>query len=379
MSQATPDPLPDHISHNYVIFISVASVMTLISTVIVALRILTRVLTISAKWDDWAILGALVFAYGFLTTTVLVATVAHAGYQITQYDMATLGKWSQIALANNVLYNCSITLSKLSVLLLYRRLFAVSKPLRTATWIVGAIAVASYIAAVFGLVFATDPVHAQWQPWVPHRSIHNEAFWIAMGAINAALDFTIFCMPQPIVWRLHQTRQRKVLVSLVFALGGFVCIASIVRLYYMATIDVNNATYTMSTPGIWTMIEMEVTIICACLPIVPSMLKYYQQRQTRCSDNSAVKDESSKRSASSRAYLLGLSSGSSRIGGTGTGAGLSKIPPSSTWSARQGLYADTITDIEHETGLAAAEQYRLENVRAVHVKTSLDVSYGGVS
>ena len=251
MSQATPDPLPDHISHNYVIFISVASVMTLISTVIVALRILTRVLTISAKWDDWAILGALVFAYGFLTTTILVATVAHAGYQITQYDMATLGKWSQvrslpahrsppaetvcplwkltnalsfpkyqIALANNVLYNCSITLSKLSVLLLYRRLFAVSKPLRTATWIVGGIAVASYIAAVFGLVFATDPVHAQWQPWVPHRSIHNEAFWIAMGAINAALDFTIFCMPQPIVWRLHQTRQRKVLVSLVFALGG---------------------------------------------------------------------------------------------------------------------------------------------------------------
>jgi hypothetical protein len=96
-------------------------------------------------------------------------------------------------------------------------------------------------------------------------------------------------------------------------------------------------------------------------------------------DPCRVKDESSKRSASSRAYLLGLSSGSSRIGGTGTGAGLSKIPSSSTWSARQGLYADTITDIEHETGLAAAEQYRLENVRAVHVKTSLDVSYGGVS
>ncbi|KAL5047701.1 hypothetical protein BDW71DRAFT_206070 [Aspergillus fruticulosus] len=268
-AQALPAPLPDHISHNYVIFISVAAVVTLLSAIIIVLRIIARVLTISAKWDDWAC----------------------------------------IVLANNVLYNNSVTFSKISVILLYRHIFTVSKPLRTATWIVGAAA----------------------QPWIPHTSIQNKAFWIAMGTANALLDLAILCMPQLIVWRLQQTRQRKVFVSLVCVgrilllatnVMSSVCIASIVRLYYMATIDVNNVTCRMGIPGMWTMIEMDTIIICACLPIVPSMLKCYRQRRAKTNNGSNVNQGSA-----SRAHLL--SPGSSGVGAGGSlfrPTGLAKYP-----------------------------------------------------
>ncbi|KAL4917132.1 hypothetical protein BDW62DRAFT_218351 [Aspergillus aurantiobrunneus] len=378
-AQATPAPLPDEISHNYVIFITVASIMTFLATMIVVLRITTRVLTISAKWDDWACAGALIFAYGFLTTTVLVATVGRAGYQITQYDLATLGKWSQICLANNVLYNNSVTLSKISILLLYRRIFTVSKTLHTASWVVGSVVVGSYFAAVFGLIFTTNPVHAQWQPWIPHTSIHSKAFWIAMGAINVALDIAILCLPQPVVWGLKQTRKRKVLVSLVFAMGGFVCIASIVRLYYMATIDVANVTLTMSVPGMWTMIEMNMTILCACFPIVPSMLKCYRQQRSKHNSHHSGSHGASKSlgsgSASSKACLI--PNGSSLTGSAvqqPSGIQLLKIPPtgSSASSVRQDMYHHTTTDIGPGADL---ETGRLENPRVVHVMTDLEVSY----
>lgn len=45
-------PLPDHINHNYVIFIEVAAVMIFRSTTMVVISIVPRILNIPVKWDD---------------------------------------------------------------------------------------------------------------------------------------------------------------------------------------------------------------------------------------------------------------------------------------------------------------------------------------
>ena len=86
---------PDQVSHRYVVFLGVAGVMTLLATVSVILRFASRRLTLFWYWDDWAILGALVFAYGFLMTTALVATVGGAGYHVNQYSLLQLEKYLQ--------------------------------------------------------------------------------------------------------------------------------------------------------------------------------------------------------------------------------------------------------------------------------------------
>ena len=77
-----------------------------------------------------------------------------------------------------------------------------------------------FFAAEFGLVFAYSPVEAQWKIWIPHTTMNNKNFWLAMAIINILLDVIILCLPQAGVWRLHQSTYRKVLVSLVFMLGG---------------------------------------------------------------------------------------------------------------------------------------------------------------
>lgn len=87
---------PDVISHPYVVFITVASVMTTLSTASVALRFIQRCLRLELFWDDWAALTALVFAMGFLICTVLVATVGGAGYHITTYSERQLEKYLQV-------------------------------------------------------------------------------------------------------------------------------------------------------------------------------------------------------------------------------------------------------------------------------------------
>ncbi|KAH7400553.1 serine hydrolase-domain-containing protein [Phaeosphaeria sp. MPI-PUGE-AT-0046c] len=221
-SQAPPAPSlhPDAISHSYVVFIGITSAMTALATASVVARFASRLRTITLWWDDWAILVSLVFAYGFLTTTVLVATVGGAGYHIVGYSLAQLEKYLKIALANNVIYNASITMSKASVLLFYRRIFYVDRWLALSINITAFVLVGYFFAAAGGLIFSNKPIVGQWDLAVPSKSINNRAFWLAMAIVNISLDVIILALPQARVWRLQLSRTRRILVSLVFLLGG---------------------------------------------------------------------------------------------------------------------------------------------------------------
>jgi len=124
-----------------------------------------------------------------------------------------------LALANNCIYNASITLSKLSVLLLYRRIFAIPSFI-TWTWVVGGLLFGYFVAAECGLIFAYNPIQAQWKIWLPHTNINTKSFWLAMAIINILLDVIVLAMPQAQVWKLHQSLRRKIVISLIFLLGG---------------------------------------------------------------------------------------------------------------------------------------------------------------
>ncbi|PYI26787.1 hypothetical protein BP00DRAFT_450878 [Aspergillus indologenus CBS 114.80] len=349
--------LPDHISPLYVVFLSVAGVMTFVSTCLVVARFISRSLTISIKWDDWFCLLALIFAYGFLCTTALVATVGHSGYHITQYtDPLVLEKFFQITLANNVIYNVSVGLTKISILLFYQRIFAINKTFLLCTWVIAGLSVGACLAAVFGLIFSSNPVEAQWKYWMPSTTIHNKSFWIAMGIVNILLDATILALPQPVVWRLHQTRRRRILLSLVFSLGGFVCVASIIRLIYMATVDITDLTYTFVTPGIWTMVEMNMSIICACLPVIPNLVQHVRTSRSTVGASTGW---------SSMAYLRAFRSNKS-------GFSAPSSIRSHTDGSRQGLYTDI------ETANTEGNNYHLGDVSRVHVKMDLQQNWDPV-
>ena len=82
--------MPDKISPHGVVLISVASLMTLLSSICTVLRFVARKLSTTIGWDDWMALGALIFSYGYLVTYVISSTVGHGGYQIDQYNEALL-------------------------------------------------------------------------------------------------------------------------------------------------------------------------------------------------------------------------------------------------------------------------------------------------
>ncbi|KAJ5462499.1 hypothetical protein N7530_010704 [Penicillium desertorum] len=73
--------------------------------------------------------------------------------------------------------------------------------------------------------------------------------------------------PQPI-WNLHRAWQDKLALNGVFALGAFVCFASIYRIVVLFWISASDPTFTVYQACLWTHIELAVGLICANLPII---------------------------------------------------------------------------------------------------------------
>ncbi|KAL4911335.1 hypothetical protein BDW74DRAFT_172797 [Aspergillus multicolor] len=275
-------PEPNTVADSRTMIAKATGTMTLLASISVVLRLSSRILNrLGVHWDDWACFGALVFAYGYLVTTLVGAVLAadRSLYEPGEHGVSQITVYlQQLILPNSILYNTSVSLCKMSILLFYIRIFSTSRPLRLAVYIVSAFIGAYWTAVICGSIFMTDPIEAQWKMWIPHRRINTFRFYLTMGSANTVLDLVVLIIPQPLVWGLQMSRRQRVSVSLVFALGGFVCIASIVRIYFMAAMNMGGPHYTHTNATLWTMIEMNTGIICTCLPMIPSVVQYFHRR-----------------------------------------------------------------------------------------------------
>ena len=131
------------------------------------------------------------------------------------------------------------------------------------------------------------------------------AFGLAQAGTSLALDICILLLPIPFIRNLHLQRRRKVAVAVIFWLGGFCCIAAIVRLallrevlsttvtsaedgynllcesgypsfnvvYIISESDVVVRPVIQSKAYIFTVIEPNFSIIAACLPCYGNLVQ----------------------------------------------------------------------------------------------------------
>lgn len=63
------------------------------------------------------------------------------------------------------------------------------------------------------------PIEKYWTPWVPGTCIDQTAPDLAGGPFNFITDFIIFLLPQRVIWKLHMSVEKRVGVSVIFAVG----------------------------------------------------------------------------------------------------------------------------------------------------------------
>lgn len=122
-------------------------------------------------------------------------------------------------LATEELYNAAITAVKLSILLLYRRLFP-SPRFKIALYAIGGFVFCCGLTMNLLVVFQCTRINASWNLTVQGQCIHLNTAFIVFGSLNALTDIIAVASPMPFLWRLHADKTRKVQLIGIFLLGG---------------------------------------------------------------------------------------------------------------------------------------------------------------
>ncbi|GFF83700.1 hypothetical protein IFM61392_08953 [Aspergillus lentulus] len=164
------------------------------------------------------------------------------------------------------LYNLSLTFTKASILLLYLRIFAIPRFVLTSRIALGVISIYG-LWCVLSAILNCIPVSAFWDSTIQGNCISRKFLWFFNASLNIVTDLVILIMPIPVLSRLHLPQKQKFGVIVVFAAGIFTCITSMIRLKYVATAtEATDTTKSLAPIAGWSFIEMNMGIICSCLP-----------------------------------------------------------------------------------------------------------------
>ncbi|KAJ6283258.1 hypothetical protein J3E71DRAFT_214907 [Bipolaris maydis] len=253
----------------------ISSVFTGLAFLIVILRLYTRLYILRcAGAEDLGISLAMLCSIGL---TICIGIQAEYGMgkhfrDVSQRDMGIFLRafWSSL-----MVYYLSLGLTKGSMLLQYRRIFP-TKAFQIANWITMAVVICYTIWTVFSSIFACIPVRAFWTK-EKATCINQFAMWFTNAGINIMTDFAIILLPIPVIRGLNLGKRQKIGLISIFAVGGFVCIVSILRLQSLVAIsNSSDQTYDNPPAATWSSVETNVGIICACLPLLrPLLAKYF--------------------------------------------------------------------------------------------------------
>ena len=175
----------------------------------------------------------------------------------------------------NPLYTNIIPLVKISILLLYTRLFPIENVRRIVHILIGILACFE-ISTTFVDIFGCWPIESAW-----NKSIHSsrcvvpQTLYMATAGINLTTDVIVLCIPMPLVWRLRLSTKRKSAVSFIFVLGALVCVTTIFRITTFKNINSYDLTWSYIDTAYWTYSELVLSFICACIPTFRPVIHYF--------------------------------------------------------------------------------------------------------
>ncbi|KAK3718219.1 hypothetical protein LTR37_005334 [Vermiconidia calcicola] len=198
------------------------------------------------------------------------ALTIYASQQLCPNDKTQSSIWFW---ASVWIYYLALCFVKLSILLQYLRVFPQDK-FRTACYVLMAVIVAYSCGTVFSAVFACTPVAYFWDRSLDGSCVNQTAVWFANASINIVTDICTAILPLPVLKSLPIPTKQRYALMVVFSLGGFTCIVSILRLQSIYVVSqTKDITWNNPLAAIWSSTEVNVGIICSCLPTLKGCVK----------------------------------------------------------------------------------------------------------
>ncbi|KAF2090831.1 hypothetical protein K490DRAFT_62158 [Saccharata proteae CBS 121410] len=252
-----------------------------LSLVAVILRFYTRmfVLRIKPGWDDWFVLIANTIA-NVSAIAILGLWKNGIGVHKDELNNGEILMLSKLYYAVAILFFLDSMFAKLSVLILYRRIFS-TKNMRLACDIMCAFVAMYSLAFVFARVFTCNPINLYWEQYTtgepkPAGHCSNQGLqYTVHTALSLATNIGLVLMPMPMIRNLNMTKRKRKGLMILFALSLVPCVASVVRFGLIKHYNDLDVTFYSKLFYFWPGVEITTTIICVCVPTFPPLLMRY--------------------------------------------------------------------------------------------------------
>ncbi|KAJ5328835.1 hypothetical protein N7541_001037 [Penicillium brevicompactum] len=261
--------------------IEIVTVLVFLSLVSVVLRMFARLRRrVGFGVDDYLSSVSIVLLIAMLIELILWCSIGGNGAHAADLDPKTFMNYWKIFLANQFTYFLLCPCIKISIICFYRRVFATPR-FQQFTFGLN-ILIAAWGTGIFlACAGQCRPLRAYWDKNIEGSCFDAQEFIIVNQAFNILIDFVILGLPIPMIWNLHRAWQDKLALNGVFALGAFVCFASIYRIVVLFWISPMDPTYTVYQATLWTHIEPAVGLICSNLPIIRGLFPALKLKGSR--------------------------------------------------------------------------------------------------
>ncbi|KAF2733359.1 hypothetical protein EJ04DRAFT_565153 [Polyplosphaeria fusca] len=256
-----------------------------ISTYVVVMIVVPLKLWCRKRSGGWRNLGlddlisviALLLANAFIYVC-LIGMRPYLGKQITELQNPTVEvvDFLKFIFWGQILYVWAIPVIKFSILAFYWRLFSVAA--RVPILVVAFIVLAWLIALNFLVIFTCTPIRASWDiTIVGAKCLNLKSIYIGGSIPNVITDAILIIMPIPYVWRLNSPLTQRIVLAGMFMLGIFIAIVSMIRLAVFLNIPIAtsaNVTYNFRDIIIWSVVEINIGLACACLPSLKPVVSF---------------------------------------------------------------------------------------------------------
>lgn len=150
-----------------------------------------------------------------------------------------MDNFAKLLYASVLLYWISLFVTKCALLFFYRRVFLFnSKSFRNSLYAIAVFNAACFVAVFFVFTFQCTPVSFAWNKKIKGgKCIDFNTLCVSTAVIAIMTDVAILTLPMPMIWNLKIDKWRKLAISGVFLLGGFVVVSSIIRIPQLTKLD----------------------------------------------------------------------------------------------------------------------------------------------
>lgn len=193
---------------------------------------------------------------------------------------------------------------KSSILVFYLSLSKTNRTFRWATIATLFVVNAAGIALTLVTLFQCDPVGAAFRYPVPasHKCTDIITIYLSSAPVNIITDLAILFLPMPILTSMRLPKKQKTILVITFGFGLFVAIVDIVRIAYLQSAstyrlsqivhdqndqstgrdsDVTDFSWYASYSFMWSAIEVNVGIMCACVPALKPLVSRFMPHLLR--------------------------------------------------------------------------------------------------